>query len=243
MKRYLLKISYDGTAYHGWQIQPNSITVQETIQNSLKTVLGKQTDVTGCSRTDTGVHAKEFYCHLDCDDNIPKSAFLRGLNSCLPNDIAVVDATEVQSDFHARYNAKGKNYIYNFYYGVTNPFYDRYALRLDNEINFNRVEKFCETIIGEHDFYGFSSSGRSVEDTVRTVSDCKIYKDDDFLRFDITANGFLYNMVRIIVGTMLDVSSGRLDTNIANEIFETKNRQLGGNTIAAKGLFLNKVFY
>lgn len=243
MKRYLLTVAYDGTDYHGWQIQPNGITVQEVIQNSLKSVLGKETGVTGCSRTDAGVHANEFCCHLDCDDNIPESAFLRGLNSCLPNDIAVISAKEVPSNFHSRYNAKGKNYIYNFYYGITNPFFDRYALRLDKELDLDVVGEFCKTIIGTHDFYGFSSSGRTVEDTVRTVTDCKIYKAGNFLRFDITANGFLYNMVRIIVGTAIDVSYGKLDINVANKVFETKNRKYAGNTASPKGLFLNKVFY
>ena len=243
MKRYLLKISYDGTAYHGWQVQPGVVTIQETLQNGLYKILQKETGVTGCSRTDAGVHAREFYCHLDCDDNIPRDAFLRGLNSVLPNDISVLDAKIVSSDFHARYNAKGKNYIYNFYYGNLNPFYDRYALRLDREVDLDIVNEFCKTIIGKHDFYGFSSSGRTVEDTVRTVTDCKIYTDGDFVKFDISADGFLYNMVRILVGTALGVSYGRFETDVALKVFDTKDRGLAGDTVSPKGLFLNKVFY
>lgn len=238
-----MKIAYDGTAYHGWQVQPNAITIQETLQEGIKKILQKDIGVTGCSRTDAGVHAKEFYCHLDCDDNIPKEAFLRGLNSVLPNDISVMDAKVVPSDFHARYSAKGKNYIYNFYYGVTNPFLDRYALRLDRKIDLNVTNEFCKSLIGKYDFYGFSSSGRSVEDTVRTVTDCKIYLKDDFVRFDISANGFLYNMVRIIVGTALGVSYGRLEADVAKKVFETKDRSLAGQTVPPNGLFLNKVFY
>lgn len=243
MKRYLLKIAYDGTAYHGWQVQPGVVTIQETIQNGLYKILQKEIGVTGCSRTDAGVHAKEFYCHLDCDDNIPKDAFLRGLNSVLPSDISVLHAKIVPSDFHARYDAKGKNYIYNFYYGNTNPFYERYALRLDRKIDLSVANEFCKTVVGKHDFYGFSSSGRTVEDTVRTVTDCKIYAERDFVKFDISADGFLYNMVRILVGTAIGVSYGRFNTDVAIKIFDTKNRSLAGDTVSPKGLFLNKVFY
>ncbi len=243
MKRVLLKISYDGTAYHGWQVQPNGVTVQETLQEAVSKVLNVKTYVTGCSRTDAGVHAKEFYCHLDCNDNIPESAFIRGVNSCLPNDISVLSCDCVPDDFHARYNAKGKNYIYNFYFGTTNPFYDRYALRLDNNIDLKLANEFCKLIAGTHDFYGFSSSGRSVEDTVRTVFECKTYKSGDFLKFDITANGFLYNMVRIIAGTMLEVGYGGILPCVANDVFELKDRSLAGNTLSPRGLFLNKVIY
>ena len=243
MKRYLLKISYDGTAYHGWQVQSGVVTIQETIQKGLYKILQRETGVTGCSRTDAGVHAKEFYCHLECDDNIPKDAFLRGLNSVLPNDISVLDANVVPPGFHARYSAKGKNYIYNLYYGNLNPFYERYALRLDREIDLSVANEFCKTVIGKHDFYGFSSSGRTVEDTVRTVNDCKIYADGDFVKFDISADGFLYNMVRILVGTALGVSYGRFETDVALKVFDTKDRSLAGDTVSPKGLFLNKVFY
>jgi len=243
LKRVLIKISYDGTNYHGWQVQPNGITIQETLQNAIESVLGTRIPITGCSRTDAGVHAKEFYCHLDCEDSIPESAFIRGLNSCLPNDIAVLEYKEVPNDFHARYNVLGKNYVYNFYYGITNPFLDRYSLRLEKTLDVEKIKYFCNTIIGEHDFCGFSSSGRTVEDTVRNVTECDIYRENNLLKFSITANGFLYNMVRIIAGTAVGISNGSIDKDIANEIFISKDRSLGGNTLSPKGLFLNKVFY
>ena len=111
MRNLMLKISYDGTAYHGWQVQPNGITVQQTLQDSLEKILGNRVSVTGCSRTDAGVHAREFFCHIDCEDHFPDTAFLNGLNSYLPNDISVIDCKHVSDDFHARYNAKGKKYI------------------------------------------------------------------------------------------------------------------------------------
>lgn len=243
MKRVLLKIAYDGTEYHGWQYQPNGLSVQEVLQKAVVKVLGVPVNVTGCSRTDAGVHAKEFYCHIDCDDSIPASAFLRGVNSCLPDDISVKDCIDVASDFHARYNAIKKNYVYRFYFGINDPFSDRYALRLEKKPDIDLMNDFCKTLIGEHDFFGFSSSGRTVEDTVRTVAECSVYCDQDFLCFDITANGFLYNMVRILAGTALDVGCKKLPVDVALEVFQTKDRSLAGNTLPPKGLFLNKVYY
>ena len=118
MKRMLLTISYDGTAYHGWQVQPNGITVQEKLQDCLEKLMGTRPKITGCSRTDAGVHAEEFCLHFDCDDCFPEGAFLKGLNSILPNDISVIGCKQVNSDFHARYNAKGKTYAYGMYTAV-----------------------------------------------------------------------------------------------------------------------------
>ena len=243
MKRVLLKISYDGTAYHGWQVQPNAVTVQQVLQDSLQKVIKVRPDVCGCSRTDAGVHAREFYCHFDCDENLPDSAFLLGLNSVLPNDIAVTGCKRVGNDFHARYDSKGKNYIYRMYWGTPDPFLSRYALKLEREPDITLMNEFCKTLMGEHDFIGFSSSGRTVEGTVRTVSECAAKINENVLEFSISANGFLYNMVRILAGTALEASYGRLDTNCAAEVFKTGDRALAGPTLPPQGLFLNKVFY
>lgn len=243
MKRVLLTISYDGTAYCGWQVQPNGITVQETLQNGLEKLLGHRPCVTGCSRTDSGVHARQFCCHLDCDERIPENAFLKGLNSILPDDIAVVAVREVENDFHARYRAEGKNYVYSFYWGLPDPFLSRYALRLETKPDIVLMNEFCEGLLGTHDFEGFSSSGRSVEDTVRTVSRCETVEDGRIIRFSISANGFLYNMVRIAAGTALEVGMKRLSADCAAEIFKTKKRSLAGPTLPPQGLILNEVFY
>ena len=244
MKRILLTLSYNGTNYHGWQIQPNGITVQETIENSLLKIFGKKTGVNGCSRTDAGVHAKMFCCHLDCDDNIPLEAFLRGLNSVLPNDIAVIDGKTVDCDFHARFDAKGKTYVYNILNSnKKDPFSEPFVWRIERKLDIEKMNEFCETIVGTHDFYGFSSSGRTVENTVRTVSECFVEKNDDLISLKITADGFLYNMVRIIVGTAIDVSDGRFSPNCAIEVFETKSREKAGVTAPPQGLFLEKVYY
>lgn len=244
MKRVLLTISYDGTDYHGWQVQPNGITVQERMQDALECLLGTRPALTGCSRTDAGVHAREFCCHLDCADELPAAAFLRGLNSLLPKDIAVRDCRTVPPDFHARYSAKGKNYVYRFYCSRTHdPFLSRYALRLDNVLRTERMERFCASLVGTHDFLPFSSSGRSTDDTVRTVTECTMITDGGLPALSVTADGFLYNMVRIIVGTALAVSAGSLEPDCADRIFQTGDRTAAGATAPPHGLFLNQVFY
>ncbi len=243
MKRMLLTISYDGTAYHGWQVQPNGVTVQQTLQDALEMLLGKRVAVTGCSRTDAGVHARNFVCHLDCEDHFPKNAFLKGLNSLLPNDISVVDCCEVQSDFHARYNAKGKKYIYSFYCGAPNPFDSRYKLHIEKMPDIVLMNKFCKGVIGTHDFAPFSSSKRTVNDTVRTIRECVVTKNDKYIDLEITGDGFLYNMVRIIAGTALAVGYDRLSFDCYKEIFECGDRSLAGETLPPQALILDKVYY
>ena len=244
MKRIMLTVAYNGTNYHGWQIQNNGITVQETLQNAIEKVLGKSISIHGCSRTDAGVHAKMFCCHLDCDDNIPFDAFLRGVNSVLPPDIAILNCEDVAEDFHARFNAKGKTYVYNILNSnKKDPFLMPFVWQIERPLDIQKMNEFCKTLIGTHDFYGFSSSGRTVENTVRTVSECSVTKENDIVKLKITGDGFLYNMVRIITGTAVDVSDGRLDVNCALSVFETKSREMAGVTAPPQGLFLEKVYY
>ena len=244
MKRVLLTIAYDGTAYHGWQIQPNGITVQEVLENSLCEILGKETSVTGCSRTDAGVHAREFCCHLDCEDNMPDSAFVRGLSARLPDDITVLGCKTVANDFHARYMASGKTYVYNILNSnIKDPFLSRYTWRIERPLDIEKMNEFCKKIVGTHDFYGFSSSGRTVTDTVRTVKECFVEKNGDIVSLKITADGFLYNMVRIIVGTAVAVSDGKISPFDMEEILLSKKRERAGITAPPQGLFLEKVIY
>lgn len=243
MKRVLLKIAYDGTAYHGWQLQNNAVTVAGVLEESLQKLLGVKTSVTGCSRTDSGVHASEFFCHLDCEDNIPEKAFLLGLNAILPDDIAVKDASVVDDAFHARFDAKSKTYVYKMYTGLTDPFLSRYALRLDKEPDLELMNDFCRRLIGIHDFIAFSSAGRTVKTTVRTITECFVTKCDNQYVLKVTGNGFLYNMVRIIAGTALAVGHKNLAPSCADEALKTGDRTLLGNTAAPCGLFLEKVVY
>ena len=243
MKRLLLTLSFDGTGYHGWQVQQNALTVQQVLNESLYKLLGVKTDVTGSSRTDAGVHARRFACHIDCDDNIPFQAFSGGLNAILPDDISVIDVREVPHDFHARYSAKGKRYIYGMYFGNKNPFDGRYYLHIDRCPDIGKMNAFAKTLIGTHDFCGFSSSGRTVSDTMRTVSECEVTSKDNRIFFRITADGFIYNMVRILAGTALAVGFNRLSEDVATEVFSKKDRSLAGDTLPPNGLFLDEVFY
>lgn len=244
MQRYLLKISFDGTDYHGWQVQPNGITVQEKLQSVMLILYGYAPAVTGCSRTDSGVHANEFYCHFDLENPIEPIGIVNGLNSVLPSDIRAIDCTEVKDNFHSRYNALGKNYIYRIdRRKISDPFNSRYSYNYSGKLSVEDMRFFCNTIIGKHDFSGFSCSKRTVTDTVRNVSKCSLTEDGDFLIFSITADGFLYNMVRILVGTCIAVGTGKCDKNIAEKIFQSGDRSLGGATAPAKALFLNKVLY
>ena len=243
-KRVLLTLCYDGCGYHGWQVQENAVTVQQTVQDGLERLLGFRPALTGCSRTDAGVHARQFCCHLDCEDTVPDAAFLKGLNSILPKDIAVLGCREVAPDFHARYDCKGKNYIYKMYHSpVHNPFFRNYAMRLEEPLDTALCNRFCETLLGTHDFVPFSSAGSSVHDTVRTVRICEVSEQNGFYELSVTADGFLYNMVRIIVGTAIAVSEGRRSPDCAEEIFRTKERALAGETAPPQGLYLNQVYY
>lgn len=244
MQRYLLKIAFDGTDYHGWQVQPNGITVQEQLQISMSKLYGFAPGVTGCSRTDAGVHASEFYCHFDLENKVPADGIVNGLNAVLPEDIRALSCIEVNADFHSRYAAKSKTYVYKIdRRRIQDPFSIRYSLRYSGKLNISDMQHFCSTLLGEHDFAGFSSAGRSVSETVRTIFSCEIKETDQLLSLYITGNGFLYNMVRIIVGTAIEVGTGRIDKNIALKIFETNDRTLAGATAPAKGLFLKQITY
>lgn len=242
--RVLLKISFVGTAYHGWQVQPNGITVQETMQNALESLYKVRPNLSGCSRTDAGVHANEFYCHYDVMQEIPEQGIVSSLNAALPNDIAVLSARYVEPDFHSRYYAKGKNYIYKIYNSNTiNPFVSDRMLYVKRKLNIDLMNEFCSRIIGEYDFIGFSASGRTVADTVRNITECNVARKDDEVILSVTANGFLYNMVRIITGTAICVSDGKIDPTKTEEILLSKDRSLAGFTAPAHGLYLNKVIY
>ncbi|MBQ6826354.1 MAG: tRNA pseudouridine(38-40) synthase TruA [Clostridia bacterium] len=240
----MLYLSYNGSNYHGWQIQPNALTVQEEFENALLKLLGKPAKVTACSRTDTGVHAREFCCHLDIEDNIPHSAFSRGLNALLPPDIAVTDVKDVPSDFHARYNCKGKTYVYRILNSnKKDAFLSPFTWQIERQLDIEKMNELCKNLIGTHDFFAFSASGRTVDDTVRTITDCFVEKQGDIITLSVTGNGFLYNMVRIIVGTAVDVSDGKLPADIPFAAFETKKRESVGMTAPAQGLILEKVYY
>lgn len=245
MRKLLLKICFDGTNYCGWQVQPNGVSVQQIMCTALNDLIGKKTDVIGCSRTDSGVHANEFCCHFETEnDTISCDGFVGALNVRLPSDVSVVSCREVTSDFHARYSTTMKQYIYKLYVSKTkNPFLDKYALRIPKPLDLEKVNKFCKSIIGTHDFLAFSAAGRSAKTTVRTVFDCSVTEKDGIYIFSVTGDGFLYNMVRILVGTVLFVSDGKILPNDFEKIVSSGARSLAGPTVPPRGLYLNKVYY
>lgn len=244
MERVLLKISYLGTAYHGWQVQPNGVTVQQVLQSCIEGMFKQKISLTGCSRTDAGVHANEFFCHFDTGNHIDETGIIRGLNSVLPHDIVVQDCKYVSSDFHSRYSAKGKNYVYKILNRpIGDPFLHDRVWHISRPLNAELMSEFCKTLCGTHDFIGFSSSGRTVTDTVRTVFDCDVQRNGDMVTLSVSADGFLYNMVRIIVGTAVDVSDGKYDIAELGDIISSCDRSAAGMTAPPQGLYLNRVFY
>lgn len=244
MRRLLLTLRYDGTRYHGWQVQPNGVTVQETLQDAVERVTGVRSGVTGCSRTDAGVHAETFYCLTETASRIPEERFLKALNANLPEDVAVTGCREVGEDFHPRYSASGKQYMYRIWNGpVRNPFWRGYALQRERPLDAASMGQTAALFLGTHDFSAFCSAGSTVEDRVRTVSVSRVERQGDLVTYTVEADGFLYNMVRIFVGTLLDVESGRLTREEVREALLTGNREKAGATAPACGLYLTRVFY
>lgn len=244
MGRKLLEIAYLGTNYCGWQVQPNGISVQATLQNALEKILKHKPNITGCSRTDSGVHAKSFFCHFDTNSKIPNEGLVLGLNTVLPNDIAAIRCLDVADDFHARYNALGKTYCYRFVFSkIRDPFLSGRRLFIKKPIDLKLAEQYCNLLKGKHDFAAFSSIHRTVEDTVRTVSDCYFEINDKYFDFFVTADGFLYNMVRIMVGGLLEFSNEKINEQDILNAFNNGDRNILGATAPAEGLYLWQVHY
>ncbi len=244
MRNLLLTIRFLGTAYHGWQIQKNAVTVQEKLQDALKAVLGTQPEIKGCSRTDTGVHASKFCVSVKTESSIPCDRLPAALNVNLPRDIGVLSCIEVSSDFHARYDAKGKRYVYKILNTpLRDPFYDGLALHYTRPLDEALLDDACRAYIGTHDFAAFCSSGSDVEDTVRTVTDACVRRDGDIVTFTVSADGFLYNMVRIMAGTLLAVAENKINAEDISGIIASCDRSLAGITAPPHGLYLDEVFY
>lgn len=241
--KYLLNISYDGTNYHGWQVQPGCSTIQGSLQDACERIFTSRPAVTGCSRTDSGVHAFNFYCTAEGVTSVPVDKLATALNTLLPDDITVKSVRVVDDSFHPRYSCNGKEYMYDICLSEhREPLTSRYSWQLCRELDVNRMERASESFVGKHDFSAFCASGSSVVDTVRTVFELRIEKSDKHLHIYVSADGFLYNMVRIIVGTLVDVGLHR-DTMTIKEILDSKDRNNAGRTAPANGLFLNRVFY
>ncbi len=244
MKRLLFCISYNGSAYHGWQVQKNSLTVQKVVQDAIEKVTGWRNDIVACSRTDAGVHANNFFFHMDSDLNITPHNMRRAVSSCLPLNIEIKSVSEVNSSFHARYSAKSKEYIYKIWNSrIRNPFLENLVWHYDRSLDLIRIKLAAKELIGEFDFTSFCSIKSDVKNKVRTLYDIEVSKSDSMVSFKLVGNGFLHNMVRIIVGTFVNVSEGLIDPSDIRAIIDKKNRQAAGKTAPPSGLYLNNVFY
>lgn len=242
--RMLATIQYDGSNYHGWQVQNNAVTVQQTVQDAMQSIFGYRPNATGCSRTDSGVHALKFCYHFDYDGNISPKKIVSAMNAKLPHDIAMIDCKEVSPNFHARYSVKQKTYVYKIYNNeVRSPFNEKYAVHDARRLDVEIMNKAASHFVGEHDFSAFCAAGSSVEDNVRTVYSAKVERHGDEVWFVVSANGFLYNMVRIMAGTLLFVAYGKISPDEIEAIIESKSRENAGITAPAHGLYLADVEY
>ncbi len=251
--KLLLKIAYLGTAYCGYQVQNNGVTVQQRMNEACEAVFGFPCDVVGCSRTDSGVHANEFCLTVtqkgrpDLPCSIPTDRVPTALNCRLPLDISVMEAEEVPDGFHARYDVKYKEYIYQIWNGKTkNPFLADRAFFASFPISDGQVEQMdraASHFVGTHDFASYMATGSKIKDTVRTVYYAEVVREGDIILFRVAADGFLYNMVRIMAGTLLSVARGSFSPDSICEITEGKDRRLAGATAPPHGLYLNRVSY
>lgn len=245
LRNLLVTISYDGRNFHGWQIQQNALTVQEVFQNSLLKIIGDDFDIKGCSRTDSGVHANMYCISLKTSHPIPPERLKAALNRWLPLSVAVLGCEEVAPDFHARYSCVSKEYIYKIWNSeVRNPFLDGYALHYRYKIDEEMLNQAAQAYVGKHDFTSFCTlDNREMGDMTRNVKAFSVTREGNLVTMKVEADGFLYNMVRIMVGTLLRVQQGKIPADGILEIIEKKNRKYAGPTAQACGLYLNKVNY
>lgn len=244
MRNIKLLLRFDGAAFHGFQQQPNGDTVEAQLKKALQRLLGEPCTVYGCSRTDAGVHANAFCCNFKTQSDRACDKLLLGLNAVLPPQIAVLSCEEADLSFHARYDCRGKEYVYQIWNGsVRNPFLLDRALFYPFELDVPFLNQQAQAFVGTHDFSAFCASGTSVKTTERTVFRCCVERNCELVTFTVCGNGFLYNMVRIMVGTLLDLQRGKLPADSIPAILLSKDRARAGVTAPPEGLFLQRVFY
>ena len=244
MVNYRLLIEYDGTRYYGWQRQPNQVTVQGKLEGVLSLMCGREVEVIGAGRTDAGVHARGMTANVNLETELGAEEIRDYLNRYLPDDIAVLEVKEASPRFHARYNATGKTYCYTCFDGAVKPVFDRkYYTRLEEVPDVEKMREAAAVLKGEHDFRNFCVNPRMKKSTVRLVDEIKIERDGGYLRFTFHGTGFLQNMVRIMVGTLLEVGCGRMTVEEVRRVLESKERCKAGPTAPARGLCLMRVDY
>ena len=251
--KVLLRIAFLGKAYCGYQVQPNGVTVQQKLNEAAKALFGFDCDIVGCSRTDSGVHANEFCVTVTkkgenfLETSVPVEKIPQAMSFRLPEDISVLSAVAVEDSFHPRYDVKYKEYVYQIWNSTSrNPFLaDRSwhcPKRIDEE-GFSNMQKAAEFLRGKHDFSSFMAADSKIKDAQRTVFEAEVTRDGDLIVFRVCADGFLYNMVRIFVGTLLDVAYKKIQPEDIPTIIDSHNRKMAGSTAPPEGLFLNRVVY
>jgi len=244
MRNIALRLKYDGSAYHGWQVQKTDVSVAETVEKALSKVCQHRVKVVGCGRTDAGVHALRYCANFRTDCAIPIDKLPLAANTRLPGDIAVAAACEAPEDFNAIGSCLQKEYIYRILNSrVRDPFLDKRVCFYPQHLDLERMAAAGRAFEGTHDFRAVRSVGTETKTTVRTVHWCRTERDGDLITVSVCADGFLYNMVRAIVGTMVYASYGKLEPEDIPRLLETGDRRLTGPTMPPQGLYMNRVWY
>lgn len=240
---YKVTLLFDGSHFSGWQFQKNAPTVQGTLTETAERFFGGSVSVTGCSRTDSKVHAENYVCNIKTQRAISPEGIVRGMNTLLPPTIALKDCEEADEDFHARYDCKGKEYRYKILNTrERNPFLHSRVLHFPTPLDPEKMREDARAFLGTHDFTAFMASGSKITDAVRTIYNTEVTEEGGVITFSVHGNGFLYNMVRIMVGTLIDKNLGRNEMPIS-EIIEKKDRKNAGFTAPPEGLYLHRVYY
>jgi len=244
LRRIKLTIEYDGSEFHGWQIQSNAHTIQAEMEDAVFKITGEKVRVTGAGRTDAGVHALGQVAHFDTSSVIPADKFKNALSAVLPAGVAVICSEEVDFNFHSRFSATGKTYEYKILNRpIRSPLMENRSWHIREALDLKALKQAAEVFPGTHDFSSFCASGRIIYDFERRIYESEWNVQEDFLIYRVTGNGFLYNMVRIMVGTMAEVGMGKRKPESISDILQGKNRDLAGITAPPQGLYLVKVHY
>lgn len=239
-----LIIEYDGVCYHGWQSQKNAVTVQDELEKAIYEVTGEQIRVIGCSRTDAGVHALGQVANFHTDARIPGDRYAYALNRILPESMVIKHSEEVPDNFHSRFDAIGKKYRYILYNSRFNSalMRDR-SYHVSGKLDINAMSEAAKGFLGMHDFSAFMAAGGNTVSSTRRIDSSDVFKDGDMVIFEVSGNGFLYNMVRIMAGTLLDVGRGRIPAESICEIIGSGDRKIAGLTVPPQGLYLVEIYY
>lgn len=244
MRNIKLTVEYDGALYHGWQFQTNAVSVQEVLSGAIGRLTGEEVIPEGAGRTDAGVHAYGQVAGFRTDSKIPAEKFTPALNALLPPGIAIVSSVEADEGFHARFSAKGKHYRYLILNRPQrSPLWENRAWLVYDRLDFDAMDKAASYFPGYHNFHAFCASGHQNKSFSRTIRNASLISEDGILKFDVSGDGFLYNMVRIMTGTLVDIGRGRFKPEVVAEAFKSGDRNSLGMTAPAMGLYLVEVFY